>query len=691
MNNIKIRRRNILSYFLFLLIGLFAVFHPTILSGFSMIQTDLGDTRFNNYVLEHGFQWISGNPIHQNFWSPPFFYPVANVAAYSDILLGAAPFYWAIRFIGIQSDTSFQLWMMVVLALNYLTMLFFLKRGLGLSTIASIGGAYLFAFASPRVCQLGHQQLIPQFYSVIACYSLSQVFESPGNRFSHHSNIHLWTAFLVSSTVLQIFAGFYLGWFFCFGIVVFSAFAMFFTIERQHLSDTVRENWVKIIAWGSAGMTALMWMVYHYSQAPTSVRPWHEVASMIPHFMSWIDFGPSNWAWGWTRQYTDVTSLPIEQEHRIGLGIIASLVILLGLKPLWEKRWGKPLILATGFALFLAMVYPFSLSPWKVVYQLFPGAGAIRGVTRICLLLLIPFSVLLAMGLDRIQNKLVAICLVLAMCGEQLVTTEAYDKSDARKDATQIAEGISPGCSSFYYAKVLRPGESSCPRWKYQLDAMTAQLICNKPTLNGYSGQEPPNWILLGEPIVRSRFEIAALKRRVYNWTIEIGLDPNSVGIIYDREVSDLPHWVNDTAEKVELTFGISTTRPFLTKGWSGDEQNENMSWVWANNLESELFVPLQNASSYELILSVEPLQVPNLIQDVTLSLNGVVVNHFELHQDLQTYKTYLPAELVSEVNLIQFKFNYAISPASLEGSHDTRKLAALFHKVTFVPKANVD
>jgi hypothetical protein len=224
---------------------------------------------------------------------------------------------------------------------------------------------------------------------------------------------------------------------------------------------------------------------------------------------------------------------------------------------------------------------------------------------------------------------------------------------------------------------------------------MTAQLICNKPTLNGYSGQEPPNWILLGEPIVRSRFEIAALKRRVYNWTIEIGLDPNSVGIIYDREVSDLPHWVNDTAmstaEKVELIFGMSITRPFLTKGWSGDEQNEKMSWVWANDLESELFVPLVNASSYELILSVEPLQVPNLIQDVTLSLNGTVLEHFVLQPGLQTYKAYLSSELVREVNLIRFKFKYAISLAREGLSHDARKLAVLFHKVTFVPKANVD
>ena len=687
--NGKITLTTILSYFSFLLIGLFAVFHPTILSGFSMIQTDLGDTRINNYLLEHGFQWISGNPVHHNIWSPPFFYPDPNAAAYTDILLGGAPFYWAFRFLGIQFDTSFQLWMIVVLGLNYLTMLFFLRRGLGLSVIASIGGAYLLAFASSRANQLCHQQLLPQFFAIIACLCLARVFGSASNRNPQHPSVRPWIVVFAISITLQLYASFYLGWFLCFGLVVFALLTICFKTTREELWLVLKKNWGVIFVSFAGGSLALAWMALHYLQGPLAARPWPEVATMIPRLESWINLGPFNWSWGWLRRYIDFQTLPMEHEHLIGLGIVTLCVIFMGLKPLRQNQWGKLLVLTSVIIFLGAMMYPHGLSPWQIVYKVMPGSGAIRAVTRIVLLLLIPASILLAMGLDRIQGKTLSFVLLVLICMEQVVTTPAYDKNDARKDAIQIVERISSDCSSFYYAKVLGPGESSCSSMKYQLDAVTAQLVCNKPTLNGHIGLEPPNWIILADPIVRSRFEIAALKRRVYNWTKEYGLDPNSEGIIYDREVTDLPHWVNDTAmstgEKVDLIFGMSVTRPFLTKGWSGDEKNEKMSWVWANDLESELFVPLQKAASYEMFLNIEPLIIPNLIQDITLSLNGVVVNHFVLHQELQTYKTYLPAALVSEVNLIQFKFKYAITPSSLGGSHDTRRLAALFHKVTFI------
>ena len=76
---------------LFLFAGMLTVFHPTIFSGFALVQTDPGDTRFNNYILEHGFLWISGDPLHTRFCDPPMFYPAKNTAAFSDILLGGRP------------------------------------------------------------------------------------------------------------------------------------------------------------------------------------------------------------------------------------------------------------------------------------------------------------------------------------------------------------------------------------------------------------------------------------------------------------------------------------------------------------------------------------------------------------------------------------------------------------------------
>jgi hypothetical protein len=95
-------------------LGVMMAHHPMILSGFRRIQTDLGDTRLIHYLLEHGYLWAQRDPEHLDFWSPPFFYPVKNVAAYSDLLLSVGPVYWLWRALQASPDQSFGLWMISI-------------------------------------------------------------------------------------------------------------------------------------------------------------------------------------------------------------------------------------------------------------------------------------------------------------------------------------------------------------------------------------------------------------------------------------------------------------------------------------------------------------------------------------------------------------------------------------------------
>ncbi|HLB10434.1 MAG TPA: hypothetical protein VK617_12925, partial [Gemmatimonadaceae bacterium] len=53
------------------IVGMLLQFHPILLSGLSRMQSDWGDTRLNNYILEHGYRWLIGMPGHERFWSPP--------------------------------------------------------------------------------------------------------------------------------------------------------------------------------------------------------------------------------------------------------------------------------------------------------------------------------------------------------------------------------------------------------------------------------------------------------------------------------------------------------------------------------------------------------------------------------------------------------------------------------------------
>ena len=54
---------NAVSFVLLFIIGLFGYLLPAV-GLFTMIPGDLGDARFNSVVLEHGFQWLTGQVAH---------------------------------------------------------------------------------------------------------------------------------------------------------------------------------------------------------------------------------------------------------------------------------------------------------------------------------------------------------------------------------------------------------------------------------------------------------------------------------------------------------------------------------------------------------------------------------------------------------------------------------------------------
>ncbi len=278
----------------FLIIGVFLMFHPMILSNLARVQTDAGDPRFANYMLEHSYQWISGNPQHRRFWDPPIFFPTVNTGAYSESLLGAAPLYWIFRVVGILPDTSFQLWMIAAAALNFVAMFSLLRRCMGLSALAATGGAYMFAFAGMRVSLLNGPHLLPQFFSVFAVVCLFRIFgRAVGDNLLPSRKPSLWIPLFFLSVVLQLYAGVYLGFFLGFGLLLSLVIALLLQDARHDLIKVIREN-LAVFALSCLGCAAaLSWMAYHYfiTQLVFGSPTWSEVGGMLPHLTSWINMG----------------------------------------------------------------------------------------------------------------------------------------------------------------------------------------------------------------------------------------------------------------------------------------------------------------------------------------------------------------------------------------------------------------
>ncbi|MGO9121996.1 MAG: hypothetical protein ACLQPD_30835 [Desulfomonilaceae bacterium] len=543
--------RNSIIPLVFLAVGLLVAFWPTITSQMALMQTDPGDTRFNNYILEHGYRWVMGDALHKSFWDPPFFWPERNVAAYSDISLGTAPLYWSFRLIGIMPDTSFQLWMILVVALNYVGMFVLLRWGMRLSILASTGGAYVFAFGAPRVAQLGHQALLPHFFSVLAILCLIKYLERSSD---FKSGRRATTALCFGCIVFQVYAGFYLGWFLAFGLTVFVLFSIAHQQSRKKLFEFLTTDRWFIVGCLISSLMAISWMGYHYffASVETGGRPWVEVSRMIPRVSSWFYMGDGQLLYGWLYKYTNIPSLPMANEHAMGVGLLTLALCCYGLWAHWRNHWIRILVYSTVCIGLLALMYPFEFSPWKFVWKFFPGASAIRAVSRICLLLLIPLAIGVGLGLNRIRRLSIALLLLVLICVEQAYTTHYYDKLISRAQVNEIAKQIGDNCSAFYYVKGVEPGQEAEPVWKCQIDAMWAQMQVSKPTLNGYSGKSPPAW-RLWQNIVTTREELSNIKRNVESWARVHELKTNEVCLTILGAESVLPSKTHSM-----------TTSPFL-------------------------------------------------------------------------------------------------------------------------------
>ena len=321
------------------LIGLVFIHHPMLLSGFARGQTEGDDPQLINYLLEHGYLWLTGHPQHRHFWNIPFFYPAPNVAAFSDTLLSVGPVYCVWRVAGFLPDTAFQLWMLTASSLNYLAGYLLLRSGFRRGDLGSSCGAFLFAFGASRSNQLEHQQLLPQVYIVATLLALLCIFR--GRTVSFLRSTALWSVAGVSLAV-QFYASFYLGWFLALTLGLAGLWALVLADYRPVLVAVVRDQWPAIAVAAALSSLAIFPLLSHYLEVARQVgmRTEFEIRIGMPHWTAWVYEGPDSWILGWLPNLTTFKFLQLEQAHRMGIGFVTPLVCAVGL----AQRWREPMV-----------------------------------------------------------------------------------------------------------------------------------------------------------------------------------------------------------------------------------------------------------------------------------------------------------------------------------------------------------
>jgi hypothetical protein len=516
-------------------LGLITAFYPALRSGFERLQIERGDPRLIQYLVEHSWRFVQRRPLHASLWDPPSFHPVSGAGAYTDTLLGAVAPYGLFRLLGCAPGPAFQLWMMTCLSLAFLATYLLLTRGLGLGRWPSAAGAFLTGFGISRVTNFNSPQLFTLFWGLFALYALARALAEASDPESTRAPRFIAAA--AGLLVLQVWSAFYPAFFFALVLAMATSIALCLPECRATLLRLVTRHPAACAVAAIGAAIAVLPMARAHLSVIDEVgwRNWRDVEDNLPPLWSWIFPGVRNRLYGWlgVRGSFDLSSAPSQLSN--GLGFVTTVASGLGLWLSRRRPIARLVLLTTAAVVVLVTVWPGGVSPWRLVWELVPGAQAIRYPARIGMLLTITGSIGLALLLDRAQGSrsraamagLAVICLA-----EQPQHLRAQPEVGYRAAVQRIAAGIDPGCEAFYLSRRAEPAtenDDETPRGRRQkekwtqLAAMWASIEAGVPTVNGYAGNLPRGWAPLESAGHRGEGR-AELDRRLARWAEQRGI-----------------------------------------------------------------------------------------------------------------------------------------------------------------------
>lgn len=621
------------------------------------IPGDLGDSRLNNYLLEHFFRWVSG--LDKSFWDAPIYFPFPNTTAFSDNFLGSGFFYSIFRWLGLDRESAFQGWYIWGFCLNYAAAALVLTR-FGFKQIAVAAGAYFFTFGLPVFAQEGHVQLLYRFAIPLACFCIYQLFESP-----KLSTI----AWMLFWTVWQFYLSIYTGLFGFFLLVSLAIFIPFFPPDQTILG--LLKFWPEQIkmAWDRSpkrervftitftlilfiALASLFWPYYQVTKLFGFVRKWDEILSMLPMWRSYLIADRSE-IWGpVSKLFPDFV---MRHEHNLFIGVSAILILGIGL--IFRKNFlHKKVVKLHVVVAILLIVLTFTtqgFSLYSLIINL-PGVSSIRAVTRIILILMWPAALVIASIIDQLLNPVhrrgglipgVAYVLIIGLILDPIFFDHhMFRKYDAQQRVSNLKSQIPIELPE--QPILIVSNNKNDPAHVTDLDGMLLAQELGLPSLNGYSGSNPPGFGLtytcrsIPQRILAT-MEFAGIDSETYytemmnrvvplgfsdcnpNWgkqkpTIFAGTFPSEIFTGLSIEVVSLEKVENRITADVKVSNISSLTLPLL----SSTDNPFRLSWRLVN-VETN-----QGLSGFDARIDLDSDLIPGMTQlikisDITPALSG--------------------------------------------------------------------
>jgi hypothetical protein len=478
---------------------------------FEYLPGDPADNRINNYILEHGYRYITGRA--ESFWDAPMFYPARGVTAWSDAHIGMLPFYSAMRAGGLSPEGAFQGHFLLCFVLNFASAVWALRQ-LGAGPAGAAAGAYVFAFGLPLAAQLPHTQLFPRFLVPLAVVFAWEFLRAP----------RLWrlaaaAGCWVGQTYLTVYIGYFLALLLAVGALV-AVVRFRRELPRDELLRPGRREWLRRIGVAAAAGLAVLPLLVHHARGVGGV-PLDYIKQLAPKPGAWVTPPSNAGAFPELGEKTGLgTGMHGGDEQQLLPGLVPLAAVALGLLALVRPGpfggRGSAVAVAAASAVLIGLLFTRFGDVWLYEWAArLPGSGSIRAPGRVVLVLLFPAAVAVGAGADlavraarragRVPAALVALLAVAGLAADQWLARAdgpraagwapmRYSLETALTRQARIVEAARQHPNPTLLYVFPSAGDGPCGEMGVQLEAMRASQDLGVPCVNGWSGYLAHGW-----------------------------------------------------------------------------------------------------------------------------------------------------------------------------------------------------
>jgi hypothetical protein len=504
-----------------MLLCLAVFFRDALASRLTLLYGDSYDGMIEVAILNHWYRVI----VEGAAWDVMgYFHPYPATLGYNDTyVVPGIPFTLA-RIAGADPFLSAFASHVAMKALGFAGMYVLLRRGLSIRLLLAIAGAALFATTNVSLLHMYHGQLLSvgllPWLGFLALRTVAALREDrPRALVAYGCGF----ALLYGATAFNAFYGL---WFFSLFLAVYAPVALLLmpAEARRALFAAAARHWRPLLICAAAGVVALIpvLLLYLPKVGAGARHAWEDGPHLyLPSIMTLFNVGSGNLVWGALPAWLG-SDVPFPGgETRFGFPIGMMAVTLFAMLWAGRERLHSGIVLPVGIAIAimvaLALRWPGDHSAWWYVYSWVPGASAVRVVQRLLLFASVGVIVIVIVFLDRAPRRTWMTTLILGGLFVEQVQLDAPLTLDRAAQMQMIAAVGSPprSCSAFFVVAA-RPanypllaearaidlawGGDGVVRgamfYRHNVDAMVLASYYGRPTINGYSSFNPPDWRL---------------------------------------------------------------------------------------------------------------------------------------------------------------------------------------------------